>query len=1291
MRVFVLARQLLFTAALSATAVALVWAADDDGFQPIFNGKDLTGWEGDPKLWSVQDGAITGVTTDKEPLAYNKFLIWRAGSVKNFELRTKFRMVGDSNSGIQYRSKQLPDAGEFVVAGYQADIHPAPNYTGMLYDERGRGILVENCQKVVVDPQGRKFVVGKTGTVEPVKLADWNELVVIARGNHLIHKINGKTVVDILDHQADQRELEGILALQVHRGPAMTAQFKEMVLKRLPDGDIVPFDKASLPADANAAPEPAPARKKAQAKAQVQAKAKARIALNKAEGTAASGSAPEWIWIAGETGENQTVGFRKSFTLASPITSARLHGTCDNGMSVFIDGKPAIESTEWETPVSKDVTSLFTGGRPRGGAGKHVLAVRGRNEGGPAGLVLKLVVEHVDKSVETVITNAAWKVAPARGRDRAWTAADFDDSSWQAAKVVAKLGEGPWARINAARLDAATPPKETQATPLSQMKVLKDFKAELLYSVPNEQGSWVNLAIDPRGRLITSDQYGKLFRITPPALGADPAGTKVEPIDVEIGEAQGLLWAFDSLYVVVNSGGKFPSGLYRVKDTNNDDKLDTVETLRKLDGGGEHGPHAVLLSPDKKSLYIVCGNGTRMTQIDESRVPRVWGEDHLLPRMPDGRGFMAGVLGPGGCIYKIDPDGKSWELISTGYRNEFDAGLHRNGDFFTYDADMEWDFNTPWYRPTRVCLVASGSDYGWRNGAGKRPPYYVDTLPAIHDVGPGSPTGVTFGYGAKFPAKYQDAFFICDWSYGKLYAVHLKPQGSSYTAEAEEFITGTPLPLTDAVINPKDGAMYFAIGGRRAKSGLYRVTYIGGESTAPIAMTPDAEGAADRATRVKLESFHGKRDPQALDLAWPLLKSPDRFIRHAARVAVEFQDPSTWRDRALSETEPETSIQALLALARVSAQDPSHRKPGDPAPDESLREKILDAIAKHDWKALSETQRVEIARVIEIVLTRFGQPDDAGVARLIARLDPLYPGSSREFNVEMTQVLAFLQAPNTASKGVKLLSQAPTQEEQMDYARYLRFLKAGWTPELRKQYFEWFLKAATYSGGASFGGFVANIKRDAISTLGEEDKIALKSIIDAPISAPARAATVNPLNRPVVKEWTVDELLPIVETKLKNRDFDRGRNLFAEASCFSCHRYSNEGGAAGPDLTGVSGRYGPRDLLESMIHPSKVISDQYQAVTIALDDGQVITGRIVNLSGDGMMINTNMLDPNAMVNVDRRHIEELKPSPLSMMPDGLLNIFKEDEVLDLVAYLLSRGDRGNPMFKSTAVSRVGAE
>jgi hypothetical protein len=225
--------------------------------------------------------------------------------------------------------------------------------------------------------------------------------------------------------------------------------------------------------------------------------------------------------------------------------------------------------------------------------------------------------------------------------------------------------------------------------------------------------------------------------------------------------------------------------------------------------------------------------------------------------MPDGRGHNRHVMAPGGIIYRVSPDGKDMEIFASGFRNIYDASLNRSGDLFTYDADMEYDFNTPWYRPTRINHVVSGGEYGWRNGAGKYAEFYADNLPSTLNIGPGSPTGTTFGYGAKFPAKYQEALFVLDWSWGKIYAVHLKRQGSTYTASKEEFVTGGPLPVTDAIIGA-DGAMYFAIGGRRVQSGLYRVTYTGAESTAGVVAAADQAASVDPVVglRRRLESFH---------------------------------------------------------------------------------------------------------------------------------------------------------------------------------------------------------------------------------------------------------------------------------------------------------------------------------------------------------------------------------------------------------------------------------------------------
>jgi putative heme-binding domain-containing protein len=836
--------------------------------------------------------------------------------------------------------------------------------------------------------------------------------------------------------------------------------------------------------------------------------------------------------------------------------------------------------------------------------------------------------------------------------------------------------------------------KPQTATDPATMRVMKGFKVELLYTVPRDtQGSWVNLCVDPKGRLITSDQYGPLYRITPPPIGGKPEETKVEVIKVfvdkdkkqPLGDAQGLLWAFDSLYVVVNSG-RIKSGLYRVKDTDGDDMPDTAELLREFNNGGEHGPHAVIAHPDGKRITVVCGDATKLTKYDTTRVPPVWGEDHLLPRMPDGNGFMKGVLGPGGAIYNTDPEGKTWELFSVGYRNQFDAAYNQAGDLFTYDADMEWDMNTPWYRPTRVCLVTSGSEYGWRNGAGKYPPYYPDNLPGVVDIGPGSPTGICFGYGARFPAKYQQALFMCDWSYGKLYAVHLAPRGASYTGTFEEFLSGSPLPLTDVVVNARDGAMYFTIGGRKTQSGLYRVTYAGSEIPPPPFKTlsfTGGNGPIPEQDRKHAETFHAGPDPKAIEAVWSGLDSPDRFVRFASRVAIEHQPVAEWREKALAETRPSLATNALLALCRVSAPDPFHRKPSDPPADPALRGRIVEALNKIDFAGLDQQQKLEFIRVYHVLFNRFGKPTDAEREAVLRKFDPIFPTKNRYVDGELLNVLVYLEAPDAAANGVALINAAPTQEEQMEYVRALRVLAKGWTPDLRKQYFSWFLKAVNFRGGNSLRGFMKTMRDDATATLTPEEKKQFAPLLDEI----ARATPKSPADayppKPFVKKWSLDELAPKLEAAVKagGRDFDRGRRLFAEARCFGCHRFDNDGSSFGPDLSQAAGRFSPRDLLESVIDPSKEISDQYAAVEIELTNGNKVIGRIVNLHDNVMHVNTDMLDPNKMINVKRDDVERMKPSKVSMMPEGLLDVLKEDEALDLMAYLLSRGDRGNVMFK----------
>jgi len=825
-----------------------------------------------------------------------------------------------------------------------------------------------------------------------------------------------------------------------------------------------------------------------------------------------------------------------------------------------------------------------------------------------------------------------------------------------------------------------------EALPAEQLKLLEGFQAELVYSVPKEeQGSWVCLTDDPKGRLIASDQYGGLYRIDP---GRGGSKTRVERLDVDLGHAQGLLYVYESLYVTVNrdvkKNNRFNrdvgknrtvngyvgegSGFYRLRDTNGDDRFDEVKLLKKFEGVGEHGPHAIVLGPDGK-LYIIAGNNTKIPQPIADHSPhRGWAEDLLLPRQPDARGHATGRMAPGGWVARTDKDGREWELLCAGFRNPYDLAFNEDGELFTFDADMEWDTGTPWYRPTRVLQVVSGGEFGWRYGTGKWPAYFPDSLPATVNIGLTSPTGVTFGTGAKFPAKYQQAFYILDWSYGTIYAVHLQSRGSSYEGSFEVFVSGKPLPVTDVVINKTDGAMYFTVGGRRAQSGLYRVSYPGYQADGAAAKQGDTSGeeAAAKARRLrrKLESYHGRVDGEAVDFCWEYLNSADRHLRYAARIAIEHQPLGSWKKRAFKEKRITASINALLAVARVGQSE-----------DRSV---LFNRLWKLPWSTMNEEQTLEAIRVMSLAIVRLGKPGQQQADKLTAALDRMYPALSDTVNRELCRSLVYFESPTVVTKTMELLKKALTQEDQMYYVFILRNMKAGWTEADRKGYFSWLSTAhEKYKGGASFGGFLENIKADALQTMTPAEQVQLADVIEGTEQV---VAAVMDKPRQYVHNWQMQDFAGELGRVDRGRSFAKGQEAFRVAQCLSCHRFQNEGGVGGHDLTGAGNRFSVAELLESIVHPSRVISDEYQATQITLKKGDFVIGRIENENDSTLVIRTHPLAAETM-EVSKRDIVERTLSPISQMPVGLISILTREEVFDLLAYLRSGGNPADPAFQ----------
>jgi len=225
---------------LSLIAIGFVTTSDRiacaEGFESIHNGRDLEGWDGDPSIWSVEDGAITGITTAENPLKNNTFLIFEGKPLSDFRLELQYRIY-DGNSGIQYRSKVF-DAKKWIVGGYQADIEAGTTYTGILYEEKGRGILALRGERSTIAAEGKieKETVADTAELQKhIRQEDWNDYIVEARGNSLKHTINGHLMSETIDNETEERASEGVLALQAHVGPPMKIQFRNIRLKRLGD------------------------------------------------------------------------------------------------------------------------------------------------------------------------------------------------------------------------------------------------------------------------------------------------------------------------------------------------------------------------------------------------------------------------------------------------------------------------------------------------------------------------------------------------------------------------------------------------------------------------------------------------------------------------------------------------------------------------------------------------------------------------------------------------------------------------------------------------------------------------------------------------------------------------------------------------------------------------------------------------------------------------------------------------------------------------------------------------
>jgi putative heme-binding domain-containing protein len=604
----------------------------------------------------------------------------------------------------------------------------------------------------------------------------------------------------------------------------------------------------------------------------------------------ASAQEAQWIWSPAQEHEIPAGScyFRKTIQTDQP-EQAEIQITADDAYEVYVNGRKAGEGASWRVMQTHDITKLLV-------AGRNTIAVKVNNTEPPsAGLAARVLVKANGGTFVAHPTDASWKSSLKEATN--WTKIAFNDSQWLPAHVIGALGEAkPW-------FDEV---QMADGAGASRFKTSREFRVETV--VPADQtGPVLTFTFNEFGEMIAAIEDGGLVLIRD--ADGDGALDKPAPLTDSVKNCEGILPLNGHLYVV--GTGADGLGFYRLSDSNADGKPDDVKQLIKFTGEShEHGPHAVVLGPDGY-IYIVIGNHTKadveMAATSPYRNP-IEG-DLLTPKYEDPRGHAAGIKAPGGAVIRTNTEGSVVEMFAGGLRNAYDIAFNRQGDLFTYDSDMEWDVGLPWYRPTRINLLTSGAECGWRSGWAVWPDYFYDSVPSIADTGRGSPTGIAGYHHVMFPRRYHDALFVGDWAGGRILVVRMRPQGGGYSADVETFVSGRPLNVTDVVVGP-DGALYFCTGGRDTSGGIYRVVWNG---KVPPEVTERGRGLEMALRQPQLDSAWGRQQcalvQQQLGQEWD---------RQLPTVAENPRMPLEQRLRALDLMQllgpfPDTSLLVKLA------------------------------------------------------------------------------------------------------------------------------------------------------------------------------------------------------------------------------------------------------------------------------------------------------------------------------------------------------------------------------------------
>ncbi len=965
---------------------------------------------------------------------------------------------------------------------------------------------------------------------------------------------------------------------------------------------------------------------------------------------------PQWIGVSTET----VAGIETRFESEGRLLKAILLLACETDTEVSLNGKAVqqVKATHDQPAVSLDLTARIV-------AGMNVLRLTAAKPRVAALLELNGDLA----AVRWVPTDAKWtspdgKVVVHGEVEAAKNPFDlkktFDAyNSWQLAK----------------------PGAQSQATDPKDFTLLPGFKAELVRSAQPGEDSWVAMAFDPQGRLTLAREKKGLLRLSDvgtPARNARQEGVPapLEEIESTLLECRGLVYAHGVLYANANNS----KGLYRLSDADGDGVFEKKEELMHSEGGVGHGRNHIKLGPDGR-IWVAHGNNVLLpSPLAEDSPLRNYANDQVLPNPWDGSMFDGTVELPAGHVVALDPKTSRIELVAGGLRNPLDIAFNREGELFTFDADMERDVGTSWYMPTRVLHVVPGADFGWRRGTGRFPSWYVDTLPSVVDIGLSSPTGICFGYGAKFPKKYEDALFILDWSYGRIIAVHMQAKGASYTGTQETFVSGRPLNVTDACVGP-DGALWFITGGRGTQSGLYRVTWEGesGEKSPPGQTSADRFAASARALTNELyqffvppsDGFWQTNDPKRkleniLPLEWEGAIG-DRFIDHAVRMAVAHFPAQTLRERVIIENDPVSALRLWLVMMQ--------RNEKLAVPEVIKRLKWL-----HDG-TLTFYQRLSLLRILEVGLSRMPEEFTPHQSAILESLEPLYLAMTREMNQELCRLLIRLGSKQVLAKTLPMLRDATASEDLIFYPMHLRYLKEGWSLESKRIVFEALNRAEKHNGASTYFKSISDTRSELAAALSTEEMSKLAEVVHPP-----KPAALSPHAMPghTFRVWKLEDLEPRLAEVGKGRSFEKGKAAAIASQCVFCHTMSTDrslpAGLFGPELVQVSARFGRRDLLDHILNPSKIVDEKFRFVTIKRADGSTVMGSLESEDDERVVLKPNPLSPET-VEVGKSLIKERSVSETSPMPAGLLNALKAEQILDLLAFIEAGGDAKKANFQ----------